>query len=50
MSTEAERAEIRKAMAFDLFDILDEKPEQQTYTVEEIKKLIKAYVKTANQT
>lgn len=49
MSTEAERAETRKAMAFDLFDILDEKPQQQTYTVEEIKKLIKVYVKTADQ-
>ena len=49
MSTEAERAETRKAMAFDLFDILDEKPEQQTYTVEEIKKLIKVYVKTTDQ-
>lgn len=49
MSTEAERADTRKAMAFDLFDILDEKPEQQTYTVEEIKKLIKVYVKTTDQ-
>ena len=49
MSTEAERTDTRKAMAFDLFDILDEKPEQQTYTVEEIKKLIKVYVKTTDQ-
>ena len=49
MSTEAERADTRKAMAFDLSDILDEKPEQQTYTVEEIKKLIKVYVKTTDQ-
>ena len=49
MSPEAERADTRKAMAFDLFDILDEKAEQQTYTVEEIKKLIKVYVKTTDQ-
>lgn len=49
MATEAERQDTRKAMAFDLFEILDEKPEQQTYTVEEIKKLVKIYLKTAEQ-
>lgn len=49
MPTEAERQDTRKAMAFDLFEILDEKPEQGTYTVEEIKKLIKIYIKTAEQ-
>ena len=49
MGTEAERQDTRKAMAYDLFDILDEKPEQQTYTVDEIKKLIRVYLKTAEQ-
>lgn len=49
MSTDAERAETRKAMAFDLFEILDEKPEQTTYTTDEIKKIIRVYVKTADQ-
>lgn len=49
MGTEAERQDTRKAMAFDLFDILDEKPEQTTYTTDEIKKLIRVYVKTAEQ-
>lgn len=49
MGAEAERQDTRKAMAFDLFDILDEKPEQATYTVDEIKKLIKVYIKTAEQ-
>lgn len=49
MGTEAERQETRKAMAFDLFEILEENPKQESYTVEEIKKLIKAYVKTANE-
>lgn len=49
MVPEAERQDTRKAMAFDLFEILDEKPEQETYTVEEIKKLVKVYLKTAEQ-
>lgn len=49
MATEAERQDARKAMAFDLFEILDEKPEQKTYTVEEIKKLVRIYLKTAEQ-
>lgn len=49
MRTEAERQDTRKAMAFDLFDILGEKPEQTTYTVEEIKKIIRVYIKTADQ-
>ena len=49
MGVEAERQDTRKAMAFDLFEILDEKPEQETYTVEEIKKLVKVYLKTAEQ-
>lgn len=49
MGTEAERQDTRKAMAFDLFDILDERPEQETYTVDEIKKIIRIYLKTADQ-
>lgn len=49
MGTEAERQDTRKAMAYDLFDILDAKPEQETYTVDEIKKLIRVYLKTADQ-
>jgi len=48
MGTEAERQDTRKAMAYDLFNILDEKPEQATYTKEEIKKLIRVYLKTAD--
>lgn len=49
MGSEAERQDTRKAMAFDLFEILDEKPEQTTYTTEEIKKMIRVYVKTADR-
>ena len=38
MGTEAKRQDTRKAMAYDLITIIDEKPEQETYTAEEIKK------------
>lgn len=50
MGTEAERAETRKAMAYDLHKIIDRDPSQETYTKEEIKKIIDVYVETANQT
>ena len=49
MGTEAERQDCRKAMAFDLCNIIDEDPAQDTYTKEEIKKLIRVYVATAEQ-
>ena len=49
MGAEAERQDTRKAMAFDLFDILDEKSEKTTYTAEEIKKIIRIYIKTTDQ-
>lgn len=49
MGTEAERQDTRKAMAFDLFAILDKDPSRDTYTREEIKKLIFVYVTTADQ-
>jgi hypothetical protein len=49
MPTEKEMKEARKAIAYDLINIIDEKPEQETYTAEEIKKIIKIYVSTANQ-
>lgn len=47
--TETERQDVRKAMAFDLCHIVDENVEKETYTKEEIKKLITVYVTTANQ-
>ena len=40
MGTEAERQDTRKAMAFDLCNIIDEDSSQETYTKEEIKKII----------
>ena len=49
MGTEAERQYTRKAMAFDLCNIIDENPAQETYTKEEIKKLIRVYVTTSEQ-
>lgn len=49
MPTEKEMKEARKAIAYDLINIIEERPEQETYTAEEIKKIIKIYVSTANQ-
>lgn len=49
MPTDRESAEIKKAMAYDLFEILETQPEQQTYTAEEVKKLIKAYIAASTQ-
>ncbi len=50
MGTESERRETRKAMAYDLHKIIDREPAKESYTKEEIKKLIDVYVETANQT
>lgn len=49
MGTEAERQDTRKAMAYDLINIIDENPKQETYTAEEVKKLIKTYVASATE-
>jgi hypothetical protein len=49
MGTEAERQDTRKAMAYDLIQILEEKPEKESYTVEEMKKIIRIYLATADQ-
>ena len=47
--TEAERQDIRKAMALDLCHIVDENPTQTSYTPEEVKKLITVYVFSTGQ-
>ena len=49
MESEARRQDTRKAMALDLCNIIDEDPSQETYTKEEIKKIIRVYVTTADQ-
>ena len=49
MDTKAARQDIRKAMAFDLFAIIDSDPSKATYTKEDIKEIIRACVSTADQ-
>lgn len=49
MGTEAERQDTRKAMAFDLIQIIRENQQQTNYTAEEVEKLIVTYVRTANE-
>lgn len=47
MPTERESNEVKKSMAYDLIQIIEERPEKETYTAEEVKKLIKTYITTA---
>lgn len=49
MGTEAERQDTRKAMAYDLKKIIDKEPTKESYTPEEIKKIIDVYIETADQ-
>ena len=49
MGPEAERQDTRKAMAYDLIQILKENPEKESYTTEEIEKIIHVYLTTADQ-
>jgi len=49
MEAETKRLDARKAMAYDLFSIIDERPEKESYTPEEIKKIIRVYIATADQ-
>lgn len=44
MPTDRESNEIKKAMAYDLIDIIETTPDKEHYTPEEIKALIKAYI------
>lgn len=45
MSSENHREDIRKAMAYDLLQIFESEPDK-TYTAEELKKLLAAYIKS----
>lgn len=45
MPTEKEILIIQKAAMFDLIDIFESNPEKENYTPEEIKTIIKAYLK-----
>lgn len=49
MGTEAERQDTRKAMAFDLYNITDENTALDEKAKEEVKKMIKTYLTTANE-
>lgn len=49
MGTEAERQDTRKAMAYDLIQILEAKPEKESYTIEEMKKIIHVYLAATDQ-
>lgn len=49
MGTEAERQDTRKAMAYDIIQILEAKPEKESYTTEELKKIIHVYLTTSDQ-
>lgn len=49
MGTEIERQDTRKAMAYDIIQILKENPEKQSYTTEEIEKIIHVYLTTTDQ-
>lgn len=44
MGKEVERQNIRKAMVFDLMNMVDQMPEKDGYTKDEFKALIKAYM------
>lgn len=46
MGTESERQDVKKAMAYDLIQIIDAAPQQQSYTPEEVKKIITTYITT----
>jgi hypothetical protein len=49
MPTERESTDIKKAMAYDLTQTLEENPDKQQYTIDEIKQLINAYIKGLSQ-
>ncbi len=48
MPTEKERLDVLKSMAYDLTKIIDKEPDK-TYTADEIKSLIDAYIIGAQQ-
>lgn len=45
MPTDRESNEIKKSMAYDLIDIIESDSEKTSYSPEEIKTLIKAYIR-----
>lgn len=49
MSSERESNEIKKSMAYDLFQILEsgEDPEKRTYSMQDIKDMINNYIRAS---
>jgi hypothetical protein len=48
MPTEHESIDVKKAMAYDLLSLFDEN-EEKTYTTEEVRRIIKAYIAGLSQ-
>ncbi len=44
LPADREATEIKKAMAYDLIDVIESNEEKQEYSPEEIKAIIKAYI------
>lgn len=49
MASEMEVAIVKKATVYDIIDMIESNKGKQTYTPEEIKALLKAYVKGTEQ-
>ena len=49
MPTDRGSTDIKKAMAYDIINVIESDTEKKTYTPEEIKALIKAYIAGLNQ-
>lgn len=49
MLTDRESNEIKKSMAYDLIEVIESSKDKESYTPEEIKTLIKAYISGLTQ-
>lgn len=44
MPSERESNEVKKSMAYDLIRLIESEPQKETYTADEVKKLINDYI------
>ena len=49
MQTDRESNEIKKSMTYDLLQIIESQPQQETYSAAEVKKLINNYIAATTQ-
>ena len=49
MQTDRESNEIKKSMTYDLLQIIESQPQQETYSAAEVKKLISNYIAATTQ-